>query len=110
MRRQLRNHVRTQPVVCLPILCRRKILESTIIGEFATRRKAELAVEHVVQECGVLRSDVFIQPAGRANSPGTHAAGADAKVAPEPEGDRSWKGRSKSPWISPASIQERSPA
>jgi hypothetical protein len=37
-------------------------LESTIIGEFDTRRGAELAVEHVVQECGVPQSDVFIQP------------------------------------------------
>ncbi|WP_314963092.1 hypothetical protein [Bradyrhizobium cosmicum] len=38
-------------------------MESTIIGGFDTRRGAELAVEHVVQECGVPRSDVFVQPA-----------------------------------------------
>jgi hypothetical protein len=30
----------------------RASLERTIIGEFDTRRGAELAVEHVVQECG----------------------------------------------------------
>ena len=67
-------------------------MESTIIGEFDSRRAAELAVEHVVQECGVSRSDVFIQPAGRANSAGTRAAGADAKGSPEPEGRQQLKG------------------
>jgi hypothetical protein len=60
-------------------------LESTIIGEFDTRRDAELAVEHVVQDCGVARSDVFVQPVGGANTSGTRPAGADAKAAPTPE-------------------------
>lgn len=63
-------------------------MESTIIGEFATRREAELAVEHMVQECGVARGDVFVQPAGAANSSGTRSAGADAKAAPTPEGQQ----------------------
>jgi len=60
-------------------------LESTIIGEFDTRRDAELAVEHVVQDCGVPRSAVFVQPLGGANTSGTRPAGADAKAAPTPE-------------------------
>jgi hypothetical protein len=60
-------------------------LESTIIGEFDTRRDAELAVEHVVQDCGVPRSDVLVQPVGGANTSGTRPAGADAKAAPTPE-------------------------
>jgi hypothetical protein len=49
-------------------------LENTIIGEFDTRSEAELAVEHVLQECDVSRSDVSIQPRGGANSAGTRAA------------------------------------
>lgn len=61
-------------------------MESTIIGEFDTRRGAELAVEHVVQECGVPRSDVFVQAAGEANTVGTRPAGPDVKSAPAPEG------------------------
>ena len=81
-----------QPVVCLLIPYWRKALESTITGEFATRREAELAVERVVQEYGVPRSDVFIQPAGGANSAGTRAAGADAKVTPEPQGQQKLEG------------------
>lgn len=67
-------------------------MESTIIGEFDTRRGAELAVEHVVQECGVPRSDIFVQPAGDANTVGTHPAGADAKAAPAPGGRQRLEG------------------
>ena len=67
-------------------------MESTIIGEFDTRRGAELAVEHVVQECGVPRSDVFVQPVGSANSVGTRAAGSDVKAAPAPEGHQKLEG------------------
>ncbi|MEY9588941.1 hypothetical protein ABIA06_001232 [Bradyrhizobium yuanmingense] len=67
-------------------------MESTIIGEFDTRRGAELAVEHVVQECGVPRGDVFVQPAGAANTVGTRAAGPDVKTAPTPEGRQKLEG------------------
>ncbi len=52
-------------------------MERTIIGSFSTRRQAELAVEHLVQEHGIARTDVFIQAQGRANSAGTELAGAD---------------------------------
>ena len=67
-------------------------LESTIIGKFDTRRGAELAIEHLVQECGVSRADVFVQPTGGANTAGTRAAGADAKAAPDPEGHQKLEG------------------
>lgn len=67
-------------------------MESTIIGEFDTRRGAELAVEHVVQECGVQRSDVFVQAVGGANTAGTRPAGADVKAAPAPEGHQKLAG------------------
>jgi hypothetical protein len=67
-------------------------MEATIVGEFETRRSTELAVEHVVQEFGVPREDVFIQPVGSANSAGTKPAGADEKTAPEPEEHRKLEG------------------
>jgi hypothetical protein len=67
-------------------------LESTIIGEFDTRHDAELAVEHVVQNCGVPRGDVFVRPAGGANTAGTRPAGADAKAAPTPEAHQKLEG------------------
>lgn len=67
-------------------------MESTIIGEFDTRRGAELAVERVVQEFGVPRADVFVQPAGDANTEGTRPAGADAKSAPAAGGHQKLEG------------------
>ena len=67
-------------------------MEATIVGEFDTRRNAELVVERVVQECGIPRGDVFVQPAGRANSAGTRPAGADAKAAPDPVGNQKLDG------------------
>jgi hypothetical protein len=60
-------------------------MESTLVAEFDTRRAAELAVEHVVQECGVARGDVFVQPTGDENTSGNRPAGADAKATPKPE-------------------------
>ncbi|USI72537.1 hypothetical protein [Sphingomonas morindae] len=51
----------------------------TIIGTFPDRRAVELAVEHLVQDYGVARSDIFIEPAGGANSAGEAPAGADAE-------------------------------
>ncbi|MET4477999.1 hypothetical protein [Bradyrhizobium sp. F1.13.3] len=63
-------------------------MESTIIGELASRREAELAVERLVQECAVARGDVFVQPVGASNSSGTRSAGADVKAVPRPEGQK----------------------
>jgi hypothetical protein len=48
-----------------------------IIGEFATRREAELAVEHLVQEHGVARHEVFVHAAGSENTAGSQISGAD---------------------------------
>lgn len=58
-------------------------MESTITRKFHTRHDAELAVEHVVQDCGVPRGDVFIRPEGAANTAGTRPAGAEAAPTPE---------------------------
>lgn len=52
-------------------------MERTVIGSFPTRRQAEIAVEHLVQEHGIARTDVFIQAPGSANSAGSEIAGAD---------------------------------
>ncbi len=52
-------------------------MEHTIIATFETRRDAELAVEHLVQQHGIERSDVFIQAEGAANTVGSKLAGAD---------------------------------
>lgn len=54
-------------------------MEQTIIATFDTRRAAETAVEHLVQAHGLDRSDVFVGPAGDANSVGVRPAGADVE-------------------------------
>jgi hypothetical protein len=59
---------------------------TTITGTFATRRGAELAVEHLVQEYGVDRSDVFIEPQSAENSAGIEPSGGDVAEG-EPQAD-----------------------
>ena len=49
---------------------------ATIAATFDTRRQADLALEHLVQELGIERTDIFLAPEGDDNSaPG----GADAE-------------------------------
>lgn len=57
-------------------------MERTIVATFETRRDAETAVEHLVQEHGVKRTDIFVQAKGEANSAGVRPAGADRAAMP----------------------------
>ena len=53
---------------------------------FATREAADIATEHLIQEHGVGRPDVFLQPVGSENSAGLRASGGDsASAAPGTE-------------------------
>lgn len=52
-------------------------MSTTIKALFPGRREVELAVEHLVQEYGIERTDIFIEPAGSKNSAGDEPAGAD---------------------------------
>jgi hypothetical protein len=54
-------------------------MERTIVAQFETRREAEVAVEHLVQEHGIPRTDVFVRARGEANSAAVKAAGADVE-------------------------------
>ena len=54
-------------------------MSETIVGRFDNRRGADLAIEHLVQEHGIERTDIFVQPASDANSAGETVAGADAE-------------------------------
>ncbi len=61
-----------------------------ISAEFETRRQAELAVEHLVQEYRVDRSAIEVAPVGEANTAGTHPSGADrAATTGEPDASAS---------------------
>ena len=50
----------------------------TISASFSTREAADLAVEHLVQQQGVSRPDIFIQSATGENTSGSRASGGDA--------------------------------
>ena len=67
----------------------------TIKAQFETRRAADLAVEHLVQEYGIERTDVFVAAATDENTSGAAVGGADAaaeKGTPE-RGDAPLHGR-----------------
>lgn len=50
---------------------------TTIKASFATREAADLAIEHLVQQHGISRPDIFVQAAGDRNTAGTEASGSD---------------------------------
>lgn len=52
-------------------------MATTIKALFPGRREVELAVEHLVQEYGIERTDIFIEPEGDDNSAGDQVGGAD---------------------------------
>lgn len=54
-------------------------MERTVVATFDNRRDAELAVEHLIQERGIQRTDVFLQARGPANTAGVKASGADVE-------------------------------
>ncbi|MDH2327722.1 hypothetical protein QCN27_12695 [Cereibacter sp. SYSU M97828] len=51
----------------------------TVYATFATREAADLAVEHLVQQHGIDRADIFVEAAGPDNTAGMAASGGDAE-------------------------------
>ena len=61
-------------------------MSKRINGSFETRRDADMAVECLVQEFGVERTDIFVAAQGEDNSVGPSRAGSDNKSdGPSPE-------------------------
>ena len=52
---------------------------ATITATFNTRRQADLAVEHLVQEHGIERTNIFVVAEGPENSAGNSVGGVDAE-------------------------------
>ncbi len=63
-------------------------MSKTINGSFESRRDAEMAVERLVQEFGLERTDIFISADGAQNSAGASRAGADNQSAGPSHPDR----------------------
>jgi bifunctional non-homologous end joining protein LigD len=55
---------------------------TTIRATFDTREAADLAVEHLVQQHGISRPDIFIQSATNRNTTGSRPSGGDASHDP----------------------------
>ncbi|WP_136685933.1 hypothetical protein [Falsirhodobacter xinxiangensis] len=53
----------------------------TITASFDKREAADRVVEHLVQQHGLSRADVFVEAAGERNSIGTAESGGDAESA-----------------------------
>ena len=52
-------------------------MSSEVQARFATRRDAELAIEHLVQQHGIHRAAITVRAVGEANSAGSEPSGAD---------------------------------
>jgi hypothetical protein len=52
-------------------------MSKTLTGRFRTRREAELAIEHLVQQESLDRRSISVLPVGNHNSAGTQVAGSD---------------------------------
>jgi hypothetical protein len=50
---------------------------TTITATFATRAAADLAIEHLVQQHGISRPDIFVQASGDRNTAGSAPSGGD---------------------------------
>ena len=56
----------------------------TLRATFDTREAADLAVEHLVQQHGIARPDIFIQSASADNTTGTESSRGDVSRADAP--------------------------
>lgn len=52
--------------------------KSSITGTFRTREAADIAIEHLVQQHGLARAQIFARPVGERNSVGDIPSGGDA--------------------------------
>lgn len=50
----------------------------TVLAYFETREAADIAVEHLVQQYGLERPDIFVQAEGGDNTSGTSSSGGDS--------------------------------
>lgn len=62
-------------------------MSTTLTGTFDSRDQADMAVERLVQEIGIERTDIFVTVSGPDNSAGNRIGGADSKTVDQGERD-----------------------
>ena len=65
---------------------------TTIRATFDTRAAVDLAIEHLVQQHGISRPDIFVQSANAENTSGSVASGGDVSKNGEVRGDAPLEG------------------
>ncbi|MEC3948674.1 hypothetical protein [Sphingobium sp. HWE2-09] len=62
-------------------------MSTTLTGTFDSRDQADMAVERLVQEIGIERTDIFVAASGPDNSAGNRTGGADSDTVDQDERD-----------------------
>jgi hypothetical protein len=62
---------------CLEPNIWRNVMDEMMTGRFETRREAELALEHLVQQVGLSRDAISVLPIGSRNTAGVRKSGSD---------------------------------
>jgi len=62
-------------------------MSTTLTGTFDSRDHADMAVERLVQEIGIERTDIFVTASGPHNSAGNRIGGADSDTVDQDERD-----------------------
>ena len=62
-------------------------MSTTLTGTFDSRDQADMAVERLVQEIGIERTDIFVAASGPDNSAGNRTGGADSETVEQDERD-----------------------
>ncbi|MFZ2996702.1 hypothetical protein [Sphingobium sp.] len=60
-------------------------MSTTLTGTFDSRDQADMAVERLVQEIGIERTDIFVAASGTQNSAGNLIGGADSATVDQAE-------------------------
>ncbi|MEC3910377.1 hypothetical protein U5A82_07755 [Sphingobium sp. CR2-8] len=60
-------------------------MSTTLTGTFDSRDQADMAVERLVQEIGIERTDIFVTASGPDNSAGNRIGGADSETVDQEE-------------------------
>jgi hypothetical protein len=60
-------------------------MSTTLTGTFDSRDQADMAVERLVQEIGIERTDIFVAASGPDNSKGNRIGGADSETVDQDE-------------------------
>jgi hypothetical protein len=84
---RLNQTIIQKPIAPIPGPDERITMSTTLTGTFDSREQADMAVERLVQEIGIERTDIFVAASGTENSAGNLIGGADNETVDQAERD-----------------------